>query len=291
MEPVQVGAVRIDAVIENARVALPFSHILPDLAPALLTAEREWLEPLTADLARGEAVLAFHSYLVRTPKHTILVDTCIGNDKERGGFEAFHRLNTPYLANLHDCGVAPEAIDFVMCTHMHADHVGWNTRLRNGRWVATFPKAKYLFAREEFNHRRDHLSDPNSMTTIVYNDSVLPVVESGQAVIVDSDHDIDGTVTLEAAPGHTPGTVLIHLQSRGETAVLTGDIAHHPIQIMYPEQSSAFCEDRVRSATTRTSLVKRFADTATLLLPAHFPAPTAGYIRSRGARWRFDFVS
>jgi glyoxylase-like metal-dependent hydrolase (beta-lactamase superfamily II) len=271
-------------------MVVKFADFLPASNAAAIAAERHWLEPRYARLDQGLAVLTFHSYLVRTPRHTIVVDTCIGNDKERGGIAEFHRLKTGWLDNLRAAGVAPEQVNYVMCTHMHSDHVGWNTRLQDGRWVPTFPNARYLFARREFEHReRLHAADPAAGLGM-FADSVLPVVASGQAVIVDGDYALDDNVQLAPAEGHTPGNVVIELRSRGASAVLSGDVMHHPLQVMYPEWSSQFCEDPKMSARYRRQFVESHADTGTLILPAHFPVPTAGRIRRSGARWRYEFV-
>jgi glyoxylase-like metal-dependent hydrolase (beta-lactamase superfamily II) len=291
-----VGDLRVDAVVEDPCWPMAFEHMLPDITPEMLTRERAWLEPhcarldATASTGGSLAFLAFHSYLVRTPRHLILIDTCIGNDKDRGGFEGFHMRRTPFLQNLTAAGVTPEQVDFVMCTHMHADHIGWNTRLIDGRWVPTFPNAKYVFGRIEYQHRKlRYQADPTAKMG-GFADSVLPVVESGQALMVDSDFALDDTAILEPAPGHTPGNVVIHLRSRGAGAVLTGDVIHHPIQVVYPECSPVFCEDRAASARYRQQFVQRFADRPELILPAHFSAPSAGHIVTRGSRWAFQFV-
>ncbi len=292
MKNLSIGGVGISTVVESLRVPMSFAEFLPQLAaaPEVLEATRSWLEPRFADLAQGVGFLDFHTYVVRTPQHTILVDTCIGDDKERGGHKFFHKLRTPWLRNLKAAGVAPEQVDFVLCTHMHADHVGWNTRLVDGRWVPTFPRARYLFARTEYEHRRRNWEAAAGAGYGAFDDSILPVVESGQAVIVEDGHELDGCLRLEPAPGHTPGNVVIHLQSRGERGVFAGDVLHHPIQVAYPEWSSIFCEDRAQSARTRQQFVRTHADTGTLVIPAHFPAPTVGRIRSQGDRWRYDFV-
>jgi len=292
MKNLSIGDVSIATVVESQRVPMSFSEFLPDAAAAreVLEAARPWLEPRFADLAAGVGFLDFHSYLVRTPRHVILIDTCIGDDKERGGHKFFHRLKTPWLANLRAAGVAPEQVDFVMCTHMHADHIGWNTRLVDGRWVPTFPNARYVFARTEYEHRRRNWETDAGAGYGAFADSVLPVVDSGQALIVDDGHDLDGHFTVLPAPGHTPGNVVLQLQSRGERGVFCGDVLHHPIQVAHPEWSAAFCEDRVQSARTRRHFVAANADTGTLVIPAHFPTPTVGRIRSDGSRWRYDFV-
>jgi glyoxylase-like metal-dependent hydrolase (beta-lactamase superfamily II) len=296
MKPLSIGAVGVSTVVESLRVPMSFAEFLPEAAaaPEVLEAARPWLEPRFADLGvdprAGSGFLDFHTYVVRTPRHVILVDTCIGDDKERGGHRFFHKLKTPWLANLRAAGLAPEQVDFVMCTHMHADHVGWNTRLADGRWVPTFPNAKYLFARTEFEHRRRNFEAAQGAGYGAYADSILPVVETGQALIVDDGHELDGHLWIEPAPGHTPGNVVIQLASRGERGVFCGDVLHHPIQVAHPEWSAAFCEDRVQSAATRRRFVAAHADTGTIVMPAHFPAPTAGRIRSHGERWRYDFL-
>jgi glyoxylase-like metal-dependent hydrolase (beta-lactamase superfamily II) len=296
MKTLAVGDLQIDAIVEDPSWPMSFEHMFPDVTAEMLTRERSWLEPRFARMdakatrAGSMAFLAFHSYLVRTPRHIILVDSCIGNDKDRGGFEAFHMRRTPFLWNLAQAGITPGQVDYVMCTHMHADHVGWNTRLVDGRWVPTFPNAKYVFGRVEYENRRRNFENngPNKMSG--FADSVLPVVEAGQAVMVDSDFALDDTAILEPAPGHTPGNVIIHLRSRGNAAVLSGDVIHHPIQVVYPECSPVFCEDRAESARYRQKFVQRFADRPELILPAHFSDPSAGHIVTRGSRWAFAFV-
>jgi len=285
-----VGSVRVDTVVELATVPLAFAHFLPDSTPEAIAAEAEWLRPRFADASLTHGLLSFHTYVLRSDTCTILVDTCIGNDKDRGGHAGFHRLTTGWLRDLQQLGVAPESVDYVMCTHMHGDHVGWNTRLSNGRWVPTFPNARYVFARSEFEHRARLRETKPGGDYGVYADSILPVVESGQVDLVDSDHELEGLLRLEAAPGHTPGNVVIHLQPGREHAVLSGDVIHHPLQVKYPEWSAAFCEDPAASAACRRRFVEAHADTETLILPAHFPAPTAGYIRSHGNRWRYSFA-
>jgi glyoxylase-like metal-dependent hydrolase (beta-lactamase superfamily II) len=290
MKPLTVGEIGVHVVVETSRRTLSFREFLPDSTPEALEHERGWLEPRFGDLATGLAYLSFHTYVVRTPRATILVDTCVGNDKDRGGHAIFHMLRTNWLENLEASGLRAHEVDYVMCTHMHADHIGWNTRLVDGRWVPTFPRARYVFARREYEHRERIWRSGPGYGSSAFADSVLPVVESGQAVIVDDGYDLDDSIALEPAPGHTPGNVVIHARSRGEAAVFSGDVIHHPVQVKYPEWSAAFCEDKLQSAACRRRFVETHAEAGTLVLPAHFPAPTAGRIRRDAARWRFEFI-
>ena len=291
LAPLQLGRWRIDATIEQAAVPLPFAEFLPTSTPAAIEAEADWLRPTCADAELRCGILGFHTWVLRDGLHTILVDTCMGNDKERGGHPLFHRLRTGWLEGLAALGIRPEDVDYVMCTHMHGDHVGWNTRLQGGAWVPTFPRARYVFARREFEHRQAAWRADATADRGVFADSVLPVMQSGQALLVDSDHDLDGLLSLEPAEGHTPGNVVMHLVEPQGRAVLSGDVLHHPLQVKYPEWSAAFCEDSAMSAACRRRFVERHADSGTLILPAHFPAPAAGRIESAGDRWRYRFVA
>jgi glyoxylase-like metal-dependent hydrolase (beta-lactamase superfamily II) len=199
--------------------------------------------------------------------------------------------NFPYLEELGKAGVQPEEIDFVMCTHLHIDHVGWNTRLQDGRWVPTFPNAKYIFARKEYEfwEERDR-SGAEGPVPNVFDDSVLPVMEAGQAELVEMDYQFDNGLWFEPAPGHTAGNVVINLKSGDATAVLSGDVMHHPLQLARPDWSSRACEDHAQSARTRRALIERYADTPTLMCPAHFASPSMGHIVSRGDAFTYRLV-
>ena len=195
----------------------------------------------------------------------------------------WHLRDGPYLDRLRDTGVGPEDIDFVCCTHLHADHVGWNTQLRDGRWVPTFPNARYLFAADEVAYwEQFHADDPENQFVRSWQDSVLPVLEAGQVARVASDHEPLPGVRFHPAPGHTPGNIVIELEHERRRAVLCGDSIHHAVQIEQPEWSSNFCSDPVQSAATRQALLERLCDTGTILLPAHFGGPTAVQITGEG---------
>jgi glyoxylase-like metal-dependent hydrolase (beta-lactamase superfamily II) len=235
--------------------------------------------------------MSLHSYIIRTARHTILLDTCVGNDKHRPDTETWHMRDGRFLSDLAALGVAPEAVDFVLCTHLHVDHVGWNTRLDNGRWVPTFPNATYLFHRVEYDYWESHEMEDSVGAGMTrresFQDSVLPVVEAGQATLVDSDYAIDDSLRLEPSPGHSPGHVFLNLESPGGSAVFTGDVMHHPIQVAFPEWNSRYCYDPGQSRATREAIVDRCADTSTMVLAAHFPDPVAGRIAANGERRRF----
>ena len=198
--------------------------------------------------------------------------------------------NSPFIEELASVGVHPEEVDFVLCTHLHVDHVGWNTKLLDGRWVPTFPNAKYIFSRNEFELWAARYEKGETVPVpLVYEDSVLPIVEAGQAIIVEDTHQIDDGMWLEPAPGHTPGHVMLNLKSGEKTALMSGDVIHHPLQLIRPEWSSRACEDPHLSAVSRTKMLERVADTNTLLCPAHFGSPTMGHVISHatdGFRYR-----
>ena len=281
-----IGEISVTRVVENEGAFAPLDFLLPGASAALLE-EHRWLRPGCVDAA-GRVIMSFHSYVLRTPRHTILVDGCVGNGKERPLRPMWHRQEIPFLERLATAGIRPEEIDFVFCTHLHADHVGWNTRLRDGRWVPTFPRARYLFARREYEHweriHREALAKgeevPNHGS---FADSVLPVMDAGQAELVESDHQIEDGVHLEAAYGHTPGTCLLHARSRGLHGVFTGDVMHTPVQLADPGLSSRFCSDPQRSAQTRRALCERYAGSASTLFTGHFPSPSAARLVRAGA--------
>jgi glyoxylase-like metal-dependent hydrolase (beta-lactamase superfamily II) len=287
----QLGDIQISRVVESEGPFVDVFGFLPDAQADVIEANRDWLMPRYIDPESMMIVLNIQSYILRTKRHTILVDACVGNHKDRPGRPMFHQLNTPYLADLEAAGVRPEEVDIVMCTHLHVDHVGWNTKLVDGRWVPTFPNAKYVFARKEHDFWEQRQKDgTEGPVPNVYDDSVLPVVEAGQAVLVDSDHELDHGISLEPAPGHTPGNVVLNLSSGGSDAVLTGDVMHHPLQLVRPEWSSRACEDHIQSAKTRRALIERYADTDTMIAPAHFASPTMGHIIRKRENFGFRLI-
>ena len=284
-----IGRIAYRRVIETEEPDFPVGFLLPQATPEALAPHREWLEPRFLDPATDKLVMAVQSYVLMTGHHTILVDTCIGNDKERRFHAPWsHRASFAYLDRLAAIGLAPGDIDFVMCTHLHADHVGWNTRLVDGRWVPTFPKARYVFARTELDHWVELNKGGKKYSDGCIDDSVLPVLEAGQAEVVADDYAFDDEIWFEPTPGHTPGHVAINLLSAGHRAVLSGDVCHTPLQCREPGWSAVGCTDPVQSAATRRAFLDRHCETGTLVMTAHFPSPSTGHVRRRGEA--FDFI-
>ena len=287
-----LGEFGLTRVVELEGPSFAPEELFPDATADVFEAHADWLVPRHVDPGTGRLMMCIQTYVVRTPRHTILVDTCVGNHKSRPGRPAWHMRDGPFLADLEAAGVRAQEVDFVLCTHLHVDHVGWNTRLLDGRWVPTFPNAKYIFARREYAFWEERLSEAVAAgrgKDSAFADSVLPVMEAGQAVLVDMDHAIEDGVWLEPAPGHTEGSVVINLRSGDGHAVLTGDVMHHPVQLLRPDWSSLFCEDKAQSHRTRRAIIERYAETDTLIAPAHFASPTVGRIVRAGDHFGFRY--
>src|SRR5215472_14792776 len=218
MTTVTIGQASITRIEEMYTAGWDAPAFFPDWQAEAVEKHLSWMVPHHFDPTKNALKLSIHSWLLRIGRRTVLIDTCIGNHKERPSRPEWHRMETRYLARLGEAGVRPEEIDLVMCTHLHADHVGWNTRLDNGRWVPTFPNAHYVFSKADYQHylaQERAGKEPNRGS---FRDSVLPVVEAGLAQMVDGDETLDEHLTLERAPGHTPGSVLVKLASVGERA-------------------------------------------------------------------------
>jgi glyoxylase-like metal-dependent hydrolase (beta-lactamase superfamily II) len=274
-----VGKVRITKIVELETVGST-RFILP-LAGNEEIRKLPWLIPHFAN-EEGRLKMSIHALVVETPQRRIVVDTGLGNDKQGRNVPTWNNRNDPFLERMIEAGFPPDSIDTVLCTHLHVDHVGWNTRLVGGEWIPTFPSARYVFGRSEYEHWRDHSEEPDKAA--VFNDSVKPVVDGGKADLVASDHRVCDEITLIPTPGHSPGHMSLHIRSDGETALLTGDVAHHPCQMAHLDWSSTADFDPVQSAATRRALFSRFADTATLVIGGHF---SAGHIRRDGDAFKF----
>ena len=276
----QIGDVLITQVVELTTASLG-PYLLPEATPEW-TKTIDWLTPFVD--ADGKLVLSIHALVLETPSQLIVVDTCIGNDKVRS-YPRWNRMQGRFLDDFVASGFALERVDTVLCTHMHVDHVGWNTQLVDGFWQPTFPKARYLFAEKEWAHWS---REPQEFGPVV-EDSIQPIFDAGLATLVDETHRVCDEVALEPTPGHTPGHVSVHVTSRGEEAVITGDMIHHPCQMVRPDWSSAADVDKAASAVTRSSFLNRYAERAVLVIGTHFAAPTAGHVRRDGDAYRLDY--
>jgi glyoxylase-like metal-dependent hydrolase (beta-lactamase superfamily II) len=285
MTPLALGRLRLTAVVERAGPTRP-TWLLPDAVPDAVERHRGWLAPHFLD-GRGRLLQSIHTFVVQAPGLTALVDTCVGNDKDRGGRAPFHMMRTTFLEDLTAAGFPPEAIDVVVCTHLHVDHVGWNTRRQGGRWVPTFPRARHLFARPEWEHWSNERDED---TQRIMTDSVTPVLDAGLADLVDVDHRISAEIWLEPTPGHTPGHVSVRLRSGDAEAVITGDLMHHPIQMAEPQWATPFDTDAEQARKTRRAFCERYADSTVTVLGTHFHHPTAGRIVRHGPSWRFTIA-
>lgn len=284
MEPIRLGEVTISRVVELPRSSFPTTTMLPDATPEAIARHHRWLQPDFWDDAVGDLGARIQTWVVRTPRHTVLIDTGVGNDKIRTDSPAWHRRQGSYLDDLRAVGVAPEQVDFVVATHLHVDHVGWNTRLVDGRWVPTFPAATYVIAGEEWEFWK-HESASGREASGCVADSVVPVVEAGRVRLVDATYAIDEHLRFEPSPGHTPGHVCVRLTTSAGQACFSGDLMHRTVQVAEPQWSSRFCHEPARAAATRRAFIEQHADTRVLVLAAHFPHP--GYIVREGGGFRF----
>jgi len=261
----------------------------PDLTPEIVARNLDWIAPRFWNAERNTISITMQTWIVKSKHHTVLVDTCNGNHKPRPYFPAADQLNTPYLERLKAAGVSPEDVDFVFCTHMHVDHVGWNTRLENGRWVPTFPNAKYLFAQKEYDQYlpENFIDGKAPLFMDVFEDSVLPVIAAGKAQMVDGEHQVNDSLRIVPAPGHTPGHYIVHAGSADETALFIGDAIHNPIQIAEPQLSTAFCTDGKLAARSRIRILEDCAEHGHLLVPTHFDPPHIGHVRRKAQAFEF----
>jgi len=276
----KIGDVKIKRVIESEG-PWPGTFVLPNAVPENVLKERDWLSQFTD--SSGKLIMSIHALVVESQGKKIIIDTCIGNDKVRAN-PAWSKLQLPFLNDLQKIGCPRESIDRVVCTHLHVDHVGWNTSLQNGKWVPTFPNAKYVIGGTEWDYF-SHQEDPFVKDPV--EDSVRPVMATGQTDLVDDKYRVTDEVWLESTPGHTPGHFAVRISSQNQNAVITGDLMHHPIQCRYPEWDDAFDVDGPLAKKTRRAFCERYADSGTLVFGTHFGTPSAGKITRKDDSFRF----
>ncbi len=274
-----VGRVKVTKIVELETVGST-RFILP-LASNEEIRKLPWLIPHFAT-EEGRLKMSIHALVVETPSRRIVVDTGLGNDKTGRNVPTWNNRTTPFLETMTAAGFPPDSIDTVLCTHLHVDHVGWNTRLEGDQWVPTFAKARYVFGRTEYEYWRDHGTEPDKAA--VFHDSVKPIMDAGKADLVSGDIRLCEEITLIPTPGHSPGHLSVHIKSDGEEGLLTGDVAHHPCQMAHLDWSSTADSDPVQSIATRRDLFARFADRPVLVIGGHF---NAGHIQRDGDAFKF----
>ncbi len=282
MEVWKIGDVEITKVVE---VVSPVSGtmLIPKATPENLVDLHSWLRPHFLD-GDGNILLSIHAFAIRSGDARIVVDTCLGAGKN-APIPAWNDLQTSFLADLESAGFPTESVDRVLCTHLHFDHVGWNTIVEDGKWVPTFPNARYLVGEAEWGFWKDE-DDPYAPES--KNDSILPVFEAGLVDLVDSNHVVTEDVRLIPTPGHTPGHVSVEIHSRGERAIITGDLFHHPLQMAHPDWEDIADVDGPRAHRTRIDFLEANTNQPVLVLGTHFNAPTGGHIVRDGDAYRFE---
>jgi glyoxylase-like metal-dependent hydrolase (beta-lactamase superfamily II) len=279
----------IHRLVEQEAGYTPMLEFLPTLSKEVLEENLSWLAPGGYNRDTGNVMLCYQSYIVKTPHHNILVDACIGNNKTAPHRPSWHnKTDGTWMAALKAAQLGVGDIDFVMCTHLHGDHVGWNTKLENGRWVPTFPKARYLFSKKEY----EYWSSTKDATRMdAFRESVLPVIEANRAELVSSEHALNDHIRLTPTPGHTPDHFAVCAGKGHDHAVFTGDLVHSPLQARYPELVMRIDTDRAQGVKTRRAFFERYCDTDTLCCTMHFPSPSVGYIKRWGDGFKLDYLS
>ena len=280
----QVGDIEVTSVLEQVAEFMTLEEFFDGFTPEMFEANKDWLIPDAVSPTSGKMILPIQSYLVRTRHHTILIDTCVDCHKKFKWVPEWNdRRDDAYLKNLVAAGVDPADIDYVFCTHLHVDHCGWNTRMEDGRFVPTFPNAKYIFAKDEYDSHAENNS-------IVFRESVLPVMEAKQAELVAMDFALDDNLSLSPTPGHTVGHVAVEMTSNGQLAAMSGDLMHSPLQCIYTSLRPTVDLDQKQAGETRRRFLEEHADRDKLVMTAHFPLPSVGRVVSAGDAFRFEYL-
>ena len=287
MKTWRIGSVSVTRLVEVWNWEDDISMAIEGGTPEMVLAH-PWLQPHYAT-PHGRMFINFQAFVVQVGTRRIMIDTCIGADRERQ-FPVFTRLQTSFLQDLASLGITTEDIDTVLCTHLHFDHVGWNTRLHEGRWVPTFPRARYLFSRKEYDHWMMLRATGTHHAVNHLSDAIDPVVEAGLVDFIEHDHLICESLRLLPTPGHTPDHVSVLICSEGQTGVITGDLMHHPIQLAMPAHPATFDLDKPAGSRTRVEFVRRFQEQPVLVIGSHFADPGAGFIVRCGDAWRLKHL-
>ncbi|MEE1939951.1 MBL fold metallo-hydrolase [Streptomyces sp. TRM 70361] len=289
MDHIMLGNVSVTRVREYfGSVDMTPDTFFPESPKEVWEDSSSWLAPHFLDPENNIVNSALQTWLLRSEGRTILVDTGVGNHKERPYAPVWSHLETDFLANLARAGVRPEDVDIVINTHLHIDHVGWNTYLDGRHWVPTFPNATYLMPKDDFefwNPENGHRTVFGRGNQNVFEDSVVPVHRAGRTLLWEGSHQIDADLRLESAPGHTPGSSVLTLTSGTDRAVFVGDMLHSPVQILEPDSNSCFCEDPAGARATRRKVLGWAADNNALVIPAHLGGHGAAEVVREGSRF------
>ncbi len=283
-----LGNAKVTNVVEYVGPTHLPDATYPDFKPEMLPPHAGWLVPNYWLPAMNRLVIAIQFWVVELDGAVIVIDTGVGNHKARATAR-MHMLNTLTLLWLEAAGAARERVTHVVMTHLHGDHIGWNTMLEKGRWVPTFPNARYLAPEEDYRYFRGlYDANPEDAVAAPLGDSLLPIEEAGLLELFSGPQELVGGLRVEPAPGHTPGMVMLHLQAGGPPGVFSADIMHHPLQIVHPELNTAFCIIGDQALATRAAFLADVADRGALFMPVHFPLPGCGYVRCRGDGYIFE---
>jgi glyoxylase-like metal-dependent hydrolase (beta-lactamase superfamily II) len=284
-------------IVEEQRGSGPIERFFPGVVRKLIEDNLYWFASEGLDPSNGNMLLSYHAFVVKTPRHNVLIDSCIGKGKNLPMMDTWHnRTDERWMDEFKATGLNVEDIDYVLCTHLHADHVGWNTLLQDGKWVPTFPNARHLMVDKEYalarNWIKEHGAESGWAQTrrSAWEESITPIIDAGKADFVEATHILDEYFRLMPTPGHTPGHVAVSVGREWDRAVFTGDLIHSPIQARFPDIPMFADEDPALAAVTRREFLKRFAETDTLFCTMHFPAPSVGYLRNWNDGYRLDFV-
>lgn len=289
---VTIGEAKITRIEEAYGATYPLRDIFPDCNDELYAQHKHWLAPHHLDPESGRIKLSVHSWLLQIGGKKILIDCCCGNNKVKPGRPFWNMLNTPYLDRLAAAGARPEQIDMVMCTHLHHDHVGWNTQLRDGKWMPTFPNARYVFSKPDVDYFAKLDTDPATAPAELgtFRECVIPVLDAGRADLVSGGlHRLNDFIEIDAAPGHSPGHVYFKLESKGERGVFIGDVFHHLLQVHYPDWNFPKNSDAAQARVSRRKVLDYCASSGALVLPGHVGLPFAGRIEATQDGFRPNF--
>ncbi|MFN3655937.1 MAG: MBL fold metallo-hydrolase [Pseudolabrys sp.] len=288
----KVGQATITRIEETYGATYPLRHIFPEITDAQLTEHLPWMAPHHYDAEQGLVKLSVHSWLLQVGGKKILIDCCCGNNKQKPGRPFWSNLNTPYLDRLAAAGVRPDEVDMVMCTHLHHDHVGWNTMQRDGKWVPTFPNARYVFSKPDVDYFTQMDADPKTAPAELgtFRECVVPILEHGKADLVSGGpHRLNDFIEIDSAPGHSPGHVVFKLESGGQQAVFIGDVWHHLLQVYYPDWNFPKNSDVNQARASRRKILDYCASSGALVFPGHVGLPFAGRIEKTQSGYRPDF--